>query len=197
MLPLWNDATTALRNAGALANLLASVHPDEAVIERAEALEVAVRSYETDLYLDPDVYAALASVQPGELDDGAARLLTKVLQSFCRSGVDRDEQVRGRVRELEARLTELGQTFSRNIRDGRAITRVPSSALAGLPADYVAAHPAHDDGNGEHLDRVPRRAPFSHLRHRRRGPPVGGTHVLQPGLAGQRPGAGRVAEPSA
>ncbi len=76
MLPLWNDATTALRNAGALANLLASVHPDEAVIERAEALEVAVRSYETDLYLDPDVYAALASVQPGELDDGAARLLT-------------------------------------------------------------------------------------------------------------------------
>ncbi len=146
MLPLWNDATTALRNAGALANLLASVHPDEAVIERAEALEVAVRSYETDLYLDPDVYAALASVQPGELDDGAARLLTKVLQSFRRSGVDRDEQVRGRVRELEARLTELGQTFSRNIRDGRAITRVPSSALVGLPADYVAAHPAHDDG---------------------------------------------------
>ncbi len=146
MLPLWNDATTALRNAGALANLLASVHPDEAVIERAEALEVAVRSYETDLYLDPVVYAALASVQPGELDDGAARLLTKVLQSFRRSGVDRDEHVRGRVRELEARLTELGQTFSRNIRDGRAITRVPSSALAGLPADYVAAHPAHDDG---------------------------------------------------
>ena len=146
ILPTWNAAGVALRNAGSMANLLASVHPDEAVIERAEALEVAVRSFETDLYLDPAAYAALASVRPEGLDADATRLLAKALQSFRRSGVDRDEQVRARVRDLEARLTDLGQTFSRNIRDGRATTRVPAGALTGLPADYVARHPADADG---------------------------------------------------
>src|SRR6478609_6728658 len=52
ILPLWNDASIALRNAGAIAGLLSSVHPDAAVIERAEALEVEVEGYSTDLYLD-------------------------------------------------------------------------------------------------------------------------------------------------
>lgn len=146
VLRLWNEATIALRNAGSVAGLLSSVHPHEAVIERAEALEVEVQRFTTDLYLDPAVYAALASVSADLLDADAARLQAKVLQSFRRSGVDRDEQVRELVRGLESRLTDLGQTFSRNIRDGRAETRVPASALQGLPGDFIESHPADADG---------------------------------------------------
>ncbi|MBK8447227.1 MAG: Zn-dependent oligopeptidase [Micropruina sp.] len=146
ILGLWNDASIALRNAGSVAGLLSSVHPDAAVIERAEALEIEVQRFSTDLYLDPAVYAALASVETGGLDADARRLQAKVLQSFRRSGVDRDEQVRDQVRELEARLTDLGQAFSRNIRDGRAEARVPASALQGLPADFIESHPADAEG---------------------------------------------------
>ncbi|MFT3859723.1 M3 family metallopeptidase [Micropruina sp.] len=146
ILPLWNDTTIALRNAACVAGLLSSVHPDSTVIDRAEALEVEVQRFSTDLYLDPAAYAALASVNADGLDADSVRLQALVLRSFRRSGVDRDEQVREQVRDLEARLTDLGQTFSRNIRDGRAETRVPASALDGLPADYVASHPADAEG---------------------------------------------------
>ncbi|MCW3159111.1 M3 family metallopeptidase [Micropruina sonneratiae] len=146
VLALWNDAAIARRNAGAVAGLLSSVHPEAAVIEAAEALEVEADRYSTDLYLDTDVYAALNRVDRDSLDAGAGRVLDKALQSFRRSGVDRDEEVRNRVRELEERLTELVQAFSRNIRDGRRETRVPASALAGLPTDYVESHPADADG---------------------------------------------------
>ncbi len=146
ILHLWNDASIALRNAAAVASLLSSVHPDAAVIERAEALTLEVRRYSTDLYLDPQVYAALESVPADSLDPGARRLLEKSLLEFHRSGVDREPGIRDRVRELDRRLTELCQAFSRNIRDGRRSTRVPLSALAGLPEDYVAQHPADDEG---------------------------------------------------
>ena len=159
ILRLWNDATIAIRNAASVAGLLSSVHPSEAVIDRAEALEVEVQRYTTDLYLDPVVYAALATVDADGLDADAARLHARVLQSFRRSGVDRDEQVRERVRDLEARLTDLGQAFSRNVRDGRAETRLPASALHGLPADFVESHPADADGQvtvtSEYPDVVP------------------------------------------
>ena len=146
ILPLWNDASIALRNAGAIAGLLSSVHPDAAVIERAEALEVEVEGYSTDLYLDTAVFAALDSVPVDGLDEDARRLQDKVLQAFRRSGVDRGDEVRARVRAIEAALTERSQSFSRNIRDGRREARVPASALTGLPDDYVTSHPADADG---------------------------------------------------
>ena len=50
------------------------------------------------------------------------------------------------VGTVAARAQELGQAFSRAIRDGRRTTRVPAAALAGLPEDYLAEHPADADG---------------------------------------------------
>ena len=143
---LWNEAAIGLRNAGSVAGLLSSVHPEASVMERAEEIEVEVQGYSTDLHLDPEVYRALRSVDPANLDDDGRRMLAKSLRDFHRSGVDRDVDVRDRVRELEARITELSQAFSRNIRDGRLEARVPDAALAGLPADYVEAHPVDADG---------------------------------------------------
>ncbi len=143
---LWNDAAIALRNAGSVAGLLSSVHPEAAVMERAEEIEVEVQGYSTDLHLDPDVYRALSSVDPATLDDDGRRMLAKSLRDFHRSGVDRGAEVRDRVRELEAKTTELSLAFSRNSRDGRLEARVPGSALAGLPADYVETHPVDTDG---------------------------------------------------
>ena len=116
ILPLWNEASIALRNAGAIAGLLSSVHPDAAVIERAEALEVEVEGYSTDLYLDTAVFAALDSVPVDGLAEDARRLQDKVLQAFRRSGVDRGDEVRARVRTIEAALTERSQSFSQHSR---------------------------------------------------------------------------------
>ncbi|WP_310962392.1 M3 family metallopeptidase [Nocardioides terrisoli] len=144
ILQLWNDAGIEVANVLAVTSLAAAVHPDEEVRSTAEELEAEARRFLTDLTLDASVFARLESVRPDPLDDGARRVLADALREFRRSGVDRDEDVRDRVRELRDRETALGQAFARNIREGRRTTKVPVSALAGLPADFIADHPAVD-----------------------------------------------------
>ncbi|MFL6154842.1 MAG: M3 family metallopeptidase, partial [Marmoricola sp.] len=146
ILQLWNDAAISISNAAAVTSLLSSVHPDAALIELAEEIEVEVHRFVSDLHLDREVFDQLSSVRQDPLDDGALRMLQDALRSFRRAGVDRDDETRVRVRDLNERETELGQAFSRNIRDGRRTARVPAGALEGLPADFVERHPADADG---------------------------------------------------
>ena len=146
LLQVWNDAAIALHNAFAAASLLSSVHPEPEVVELAEAIEVEAQAFSTDLYLDARVFEQLSSVPTDGLDADATRMLDDALRDFRRSGVDRDDEVRDQVRSLDQRLTDLGQAFSRNIRDGRRTTQVPAAALAGLPDDFVAEHPADESG---------------------------------------------------
>ena len=77
----------------------------------------------------------LAAVDPADLDEGGRRVLELALRDFRRAGVDRDDDVRARLRELAERETAVGQEFSKNIRDGVRVDpgRRPS-ALDGLPA---------------------------------------------------------------
>ena len=90
--------------------------------------------------------------------------------------MDRDEATRARLTVINERLTELNQEFSRNIRDDVRTVRVTPDRLAGLPEDWLAAHPAGDDGlvtvTTDYPDAVPVRM-FAHdagvrrERHRR------------------------------
>ncbi len=144
ILQLWNDACVSIANASAITGLLSSVHPEAAVIRLAEEIEIEVQRFSNDLMLDRDVFDKLTSLREDPLDDGARRVLADALRSFRRSGVDQDEATRTRIRELNGRETELSQAFSRNIRDGKRVAQVPASALAGLPDDFVAEHPAED-----------------------------------------------------
>ena len=146
ILQVWNDAGIALDNAAAACSLLSVVHPDPAVIGLAEQIELEVQAFRTDLFLDADVFALLGSVDGQPLDVGAQRMLDEALRDFRRAGVDRDEETRERVRTLDQRLTDLGQAFDRNIRDGRRTTLVPAAALDGLPEDFVAGHAPNEDG---------------------------------------------------
>lgn len=144
LLELWNDAGIELGNAMAVTSLLSSVHPEPQVVTLAEDLEAEGQRFLTDLMLDAQVFAQLRTVDPTALDAGGRRVLDEALRDYRRSGVDRDEVTRDRLRRIQERETELGQAFSRNIRDGRRTTKVPAEALRGLPDDYVADHPAVD-----------------------------------------------------
>ncbi len=159
-LHLWNDAGIALSDVFAVCSLMAAVHPDAAVMELAEQLEVEATRFSTDLYLDAAIHDRLAAVRLDERDADAARVLEHALRDFRRAGVDRDEATRARLRELSDRMTELDQAFSRTIRDGRRTTRVPAEALASLPADYREAHPADEDGMVEISTDYPDTHPF-------------------------------------
>lgn len=145
-LALWNDLHVSLANAFAASSLLSQVHPDGGLRDAAEAAEQEANRFRTALMLDPDVFARLEAVPRDGLDDAAWRVLDDALRSFRRAGVDRDDETRERLRVLGEREDDLAQAFGRHIRDGARTTRVPASALEGLPADYVEAHPVDDDG---------------------------------------------------
>ncbi len=143
---VWNDLHLALRNAFAVASVLSNVHPDEAVRTRGEQTEQDASRLLTEIELDRRLYDVLVAVDPTSLDDQAHRVLRLTLRDFRRAGVDQDESVRRRLRELAERETEVAQQFARNIRDGVRSIRVDAAALDGLPSDFVQSHPAGRDG---------------------------------------------------
>ncbi|MEO7448722.1 MAG: peptidase M3, partial [Humibacillus sp.] len=139
VLRVWNEAQTALSNASSVGSLFAEVHPDPAVRGRAESVAQDVQALDTDLGLDTRLYAVLSGLDATGLDDDARRVLDRTLRDFRRSGVDRDEATRARLRELSQRAVLLSQEFSKNIREDVRSIRVRPEQLEGLPADWVAA----------------------------------------------------------
>jgi thimet oligopeptidase len=150
LLERWNDIALALSNAFAAGSLLQQVHPDASLREQAEAAEVEAHRLLTDLSLDREVYDLLvvddAEQRTSGLDDDAERVRNFALRDFRRSGVDRDEATRDRVRAINERETELSQTFERHIRDDDTTVKLRPEQLAGLPQDWVESHPVGDDG---------------------------------------------------
>lgn len=157
---VWNRLHIELANAFAVAGLVAQVHPDKAIREQAEEIEVEANRFHTGLMLDVAAFTALDSVPKDGLDEAATRMLEHSLRDFRRAGVDRDEATRQRLREISEREVELGQAFSRGIRDGRRTTKLPAEAAAGLPQDWVEAHPVGDDGTFEVTTEYPDTVPF-------------------------------------
>src|SRR5262245_12892341 len=79
--------------------LYVAAHPDAAVRTRCEALEREIAELRTELSLDRGIYERLARLAPEALEDATARRLLKhALRDFRRSGVDRDDATRERVR---------------------------------------------------------------------------------------------------
>jgi Zn-dependent oligopeptidase len=145
-LRVWNDLNIALGNCFAICGLMSQVHPDPAIRQQAETAEQEADKFATDLKLDRRVYDVLSSVDASVLDEDAARVLRLTLRDYRRAGVDRDDDVRDRLRALAEQETSLGQEFAKNIREDTHTITVTGAQLAGLPADYIAAHPADDDG---------------------------------------------------
>jgi len=146
VLALWNDLDLALGDAGAICGLLSEVHPDDATRTLAEERMQEVSRLGTDIGLDRGLFDVLDATEPDGLDLDRARLRERVLRDFRRSGVDRDDETRARLREISERIVVLDQDFSRNIRTDVRSIRITPDRLDGLPADFVEAHPPAEDG---------------------------------------------------
>ncbi|WP_028643805.1 M3 family metallopeptidase [Nocardioides sp. URHA0020] len=142
----WDEISRRLGDVAAVSSLWANVHPDEAVRTSCEQAEVEVDRLVTELRQDRALYDIVAAADATGLDPTAARLLDKTLDDFRRAGVDLDDKSRRRLSEINERLTEVGQEFGRTIRDDVRTVRVPAERLAGIPQDWLDAHPADADG---------------------------------------------------
>jgi thimet oligopeptidase len=111
-----------------------------------EACDREVNKYVTDLSLNRELYDAIAAVKTDGTDANTRRFHEKILRDFRRSGVDKDEATRTRLKQLAEEAVLLGQEFDRNIRDDVRSIKIDPEKLAGLPDDYKAAHPPGADG---------------------------------------------------
>jgi len=162
---LWNDTDVALSNARGPSIVLAQMHPDVDVRTLAENYEQAVVRFVTDRGLDRELYDVVAAVDPTGLGPDERRLVDKIRRDFRRSGVDRSDDVRERLRAISDELTRLGQEFSRAIREDVRTVHLTPEQLAGLPQDYVDAHPLDADGRVTLTTDYPDVIPFRTFAH--------------------------------
>ena len=146
VLHAWNDIELALSNAAAAASVYAETNPDGAVRDAADEAMQRVDSFSTDLGLDRDIFDIVSAVDGSGLDADASRLLERILRDFRRSGVDRDEQTRERLRALAQEELKASQEFGKNIREGVRSIRVRPEDLAGMPSDWLGEHEPDDEG---------------------------------------------------
>jgi thimet oligopeptidase len=142
----YNELYRRLDTSAGMAGLLREVHPDEKLREAAAECEQEVRSFDTQLKLDRGLYQAFAALDTTAFDPATRRLVEHTLRDFRRAGTDKDDATRARLEQLDKEMTEIGQEFDRNIADDVRHVAVGPDRLGGLPADYVAAHPAGADG---------------------------------------------------
>ena len=168
---VWDEAALQLGNVAAMGSLYGNVHPDEAVRTSAEKAEQDVMRLMTELSLDRGLYEVFAGLDASGLDEQASRLMAKVLADFTRAGVDQDDETGARITAINERLTEIDQEFGKVIRDDVRTIRVVPERLAGLPQDFLDAHPVDDDGlvtvTTDYPDAVPTRM-FAHDQDVRR-----------------------------
>lgn len=142
----YNRMMTALYDAMGHMELVANTHPDPALRARAEACERELKGVANNVSLDRDLYEAVEGVAAEGIDAGAVRFREKLLLELRLAGVDKDEATRARLEALHEEMVAVGQEFSRNIRDDVRTVSVAPAELAGLPEDFLKAHPPGPDG---------------------------------------------------
>jgi thimet oligopeptidase len=135
----YDQAFLRAETVGAECGLMKEVHPDPDVRRTAEDLLVEVTRFTTRLHHSRPLYDALGRVEPS--DPGEARLIEVTRRLMRRSGVELGDRAKDRVRELREENTTLGQEFLRNIRDDVRAIEIAPDRLAGMPEDFVRAHP--------------------------------------------------------
>lgn len=157
----WNELTIVVGGIGALAGTIAELHPSEAARDAADRASQDVAKLYSDIGLDRELYDVFSAVPENGLDTDAVRLLRKVRQDFTRSGVDQDESVRERLKQIDERMVVLSQELSKNLRDDVRSIQVEPGTLAGLPQDWIDAHPAGANGRVRVTTDYPDMIPFS------------------------------------
>jgi thimet oligopeptidase len=146
-LELWNDWAIDVDNAAAVGGLMSAVHPSPTARDAADQCVVDVQTYASQVTLDRKVYDVLVAIDAKALpDDAARRVLALTLRDFRRAGVDKDEATRARLQEINQRMTEVGLAFDKNIREDVRSVELEPAQLAGMPDDWLAAHPPNERG---------------------------------------------------
>jgi thimet oligopeptidase len=145
---LFDAAVAELDIAGAQVSLMKNAHADRAIRDAAQGLVQKVSEAEHALGLNPDVYRAIVAIDLKDADPPTRHAIERTLLEYRLAGADRDEPTRKQLRELLDAATARGLEFDRNIRESvLTVDAAGPGELAGLPADFIAAHAPDKDGH--------------------------------------------------
>jgi thimet oligopeptidase len=154
----YDRAWLLANSVGLEAGLMKEVHPDRAVRTAAEDLSLEVTRFTTRMHHSRGLYDALGRVRPA--DAGEARLVEVERKVMKLAGAELDPAAQRRVLGMREELTRLSQDFQRNHRDDVRAVELRPEQLAGMPADYVADHPAGESGTVRITTDYPDYIPF-------------------------------------
>ena len=146
---LYDKAIEQLNLAGAQAGILNSVAADKAVRDQAQTEAQRVAMAGSALSLNREVYDALAAIKLDDASAATKHFVQRTLLGYRLAGVDKDQETRDRLHALHDKATQLSLAFSRNIQEGAKTVEATPAELEGLPADYIARHPAQRGEDGE------------------------------------------------
>lgn len=143
----FDDAENELSIAGFESYLMFAVASQKEVRDAGQDLAQKVQQVNTALSLNQDVYRALKAVDVSRSDPATRHYMERTLLEYHLSGVDKDAATRAEIKKMQDHITEAALKFGRNVQEHpNHISLHDKSELAGLPEDFVAAHPAGADG---------------------------------------------------
>lgn len=105
-----------------------------------------VEALGTEISLSRPIYARLKAIDSKAAPADTRFVLERAIAQYDRAGVGSDAATRAKIKALQDRISENAIAFERNIADGRKEVAATPAELAGLPADYIAAHKPGPDG---------------------------------------------------
>lgn len=141
-----NDIFIDIEHVLPFSELMANVHPDEKVRTAEEKCQQEAMKLVTEIGLDRRLFDALHAMDTGGADPLALRSRDHLLRDYRRSGVDKDDPTRAKLKAIKEEMVKVGQEFSRRVREDKKTVRFAPEALAGLPADFLKARAPGKDG---------------------------------------------------
>ncbi len=126
--------------------LMQNAHPDEAV--RKASTDCALKGFEvlSSLNANRDLYERIAKIDTKTLAAEKRFTVEYWLESFRMSGIGEDKATRDKIEQLNNEISEISNTFNININNAVGTLLVKPERLAGLPQDYLDAHPVDENG---------------------------------------------------
>jgi thimet oligopeptidase len=127
----YDDLTAQLEDWAGPVYLLSNVHPDKVLRDAAEACELRWQDFSSSLGQNETLFKAASGLR--ERDPINALFAKTLLEEFEDAGVSLPPTERHRAKQINDRITALGQEFDKNIRDANVLLPFSIDELRGVP----------------------------------------------------------------
>jgi thimet oligopeptidase len=146
VLEIYDEADADLDTIASSAEVVFNSNPDAATRAAGEHCTQAASALASEIALDRGIYDVVAGLDLSGEDEATRYWIAQDLADFKRAGVNRDDATRAKVKKLRDEITAIGNEYEKNANEDASKISLLPAALDGLPADYIAKHPAGSDG---------------------------------------------------